>query len=125
MVETNEATACPSGGAALAARLILGGKFLDGVAANALGLVNWAVPRVELAQRAAEIVRGTASLRAAALAASKACIAVAGHSDRGGYTDELELARLLLNNAETRQRVEAFLAGSTGSSMQTKKGAAR
>jgi enoyl-CoA hydratase len=102
MVETNEATAYPSGGAALAARLILGAKILDGVAANALGLVNWAVPRVELAQRAAEIVCGIASLRAAALAASKACIAVTGHSDRGGYTDELELARLLLNNAETR-----------------------
>ena len=90
-----------------------------------LGVVNWAVPRVDLAQRAAEIVRGIASLPAAALAASKACIAAAGHSDRGGYTDELEFTRLLLNNAETRQRVEAFLAGSTGSSMQTKMGAAR
>jgi enoyl-CoA hydratase/carnithine racemase len=112
-------------GAALAARLILGAEILDGMAASALGVVNWAVPRVDLAQRAAEIVRGIASLPAAALAASKACIAAAGHSDRGGYTDELEFTRLLLNNAETRQRVEAFLAGSTGSSMQTKMGAAR
>jgi enoyl-CoA hydratase len=112
-------------GASLAARLILGAETLDGMAASVLGVVNWAVPRVDLAQRAAEIVRGIASLPAAALAASKACIAAAGHSDRGGYTDELEFTRLLLNNAETRQRVEAFLAGSTGSSMQTKKGAAR
>jgi enoyl-CoA hydratase len=112
-------------GAALAARLILGAEILDGMAASALGVVNWVVPRVDLAQRAAEIVRGIASLPAAALAASKACIAAAGHSDRGGYTDELEFTRLLLNNAETRQRVEAFLAGSTGSPMQTKKGAAR
>jgi len=112
-------------GPALAARLILGAEILDGVAASALGVVNWAVPRVELAQRAAEIVRGIASLSAAALAASKACIAAAGHSDRGGYTDELEFTRLLLNNAETRQRVDAFLAGSTGSSMHMKKGAAR
>jgi enoyl-CoA hydratase/carnithine racemase len=112
-------------GAALAARLILGAEILDGMAASALGVVNWAVPRVDLAQRAAEIVRGIASLPAAALAASKACIAAAGHSDRSGYTDELEFTRLLLNNAETRQRVEAFLAGSTGSSMQTKMGAAR
>ena len=112
-------------GPALAARLILGAEILDGLAASALGVVNWAVPRVELAQRAAEIVRGIASLSAAALAASKACIAAAGHSDRGGYTDELEFTRLLLNNAETRQRVDAFLAGSTGSSMHMKKGAAR
>jgi enoyl-CoA hydratase len=112
-------------GPALAARLILGAEILDGVAASALGVVNWAVPRVELAQRAAEIVRGIANLSAAALAASKACIAAAGHSDRGGYTDELEFTRLLLNNAETRQRVDAFLAGSTESSMHMKKGAAR
>jgi enoyl-CoA hydratase len=112
-------------GPALAARLILGAEIIDGAAASALGLVNWAVPRVALAQRAAEIVRGIASLPAAALAASKACIAAAGHSDRGGYTDELEFTRLLLNNAETRQRVEAFLADSAGSLMQRKKGAVR
>ena len=99
-------------GPATAARLILGAEILDGAAASELGVVHWAVPRVELAQRAAEIVRGIASLPAAALAASKACIAAAGHSDRGGYTDELEFTRLLLNNAETRQRVQAFLAGS-------------
>lgn len=112
-------------GPALAARLILGAEILDGVAASALGVVNWAVPRVDLAQRAAEIVRGIASLPAAALAASKACIAAAGHSDRGGYADELEFTRRLLNNSETRQRVEAFLAGAAGSSLQRKKGAVR
>jgi enoyl-CoA hydratase/carnithine racemase len=112
-------------GPAVAARLILGAEILDGTAASALGVVHWAASRVDLAQRAAEIVCGIASLPAAALAASKACIAAAGHSDRGGYTDELEFTRLLLNNAETRQRVEAFLADSAGSSMQTKRGAAR
>jgi enoyl-CoA hydratase/carnithine racemase len=110
-------------GPALAARLILGAEILDGAAACAVGVVNWAVPRVELAHHAAEIVRGIASLPAAALAASKACIAAAGHNDRGGYTDELESTRLLLNNAETRRRVEAFLADSTGASMPRKKGA--
>src|SRR5450830_1001631 len=110
-------------GAALAARLILGAEILDGMAASALGVVNWAVPRVDLAQRAAEIVRGIASLPAAALAASKACIAAANHSDRGGYTDELEFTRLLLSNPETRQRVQAFLAGQAESSKQIKKGA--
>jgi len=111
-------------GPATAARLILGAEILDGTAASKLGVVHWTVPRVELAQRATEIVRGIASLPAAALAASKACIAAAGHSDRGGYTDELEFTRLLLNNAETRQRVQAFLAGATESLKQTKKGAA-
>ena len=89
-----------------------------------LGVVHWAVPRAELAQRAAEMARRIAGLPAAALAASKACIAAAGHKDRGGYTDELEFTRLLLNDPETRQRVQAFLAGQAESSKQIKKGAA-
>jgi enoyl-CoA hydratase len=112
-------------GPALASRLILGAEILDGAAARVLGVVHWAVPRAELPARAAEIVRGIAGLPAAALAASKACIAAAGQSGRGGYTDELEFTRQLLNNAETRQRVQAFLAGSAESSKQAKRGAAR
>ncbi len=112
-------------GPAIAARLILGAEILDGVAARELGVVHWSAPRAELPQRAAAIARGIASLPAAALAASKACVAAAGHKDRGGYTDELEFTRLLLNNAETRQRVQAFLAGSAESSTQMKKGEAR
>jgi len=111
-------------GPALAARLILGVEILDGRTAAELGVVHWAAPRAELAQRAAEIVRGIAGLPAAALAASKACIAAAGHKDRGGYTDELEFTRRLLNDAETRQRVQAFLAGTAESSKQMNKGAA-
>ncbi len=96
-------------GPAVAARLILGAEVLDGRTASELGVVHWAVPRGELAQRAAEIARGIASLPAAALAASKACIAAAGPKDRGGFTDELEFTRLLLNDAETRQRVRALV----------------
>jgi enoyl-CoA hydratase/carnithine racemase len=111
-------------GPAVAARLILGAEILDGAAASELGVVHWAVPRAELAQRAAEMARRIAGLPAAALAASKACIAAAGHKDRGGYTDELEFTRLLLSNPETRQRVQAFLAGQAESSKQIKKGAA-
>lgn len=112
-------------GPATAARIILGAEVLDGTAASTLGVVHWAVPRAELAKRAVEIVRGIAGLSAAALTASKACIAVAAHGDRGGYADELEFTRMLFNNAETRQRVDAFLAGSAGPLMQTRKGAAR
>ena len=80
--------------------------------------------RAELAQRAAETARRIAGLPAAALAASKACIAAAGHKERGGYTDELEFTRLLLSNAETRQRVTAFLAGAAETSKPMKKGTA-
>ncbi len=110
-------------GPALASRLILGAEILDGVAAAGLGVVQWAAPRSELAQRAAEIARRIADLPSAALAASKACIAAAVPKERGGYMDELEYTRRLLNDAETRQRVEAFLAGSAET--QIKRGAAR
>jgi len=112
-------------GPATAARMILYAEVLTGSAACALGVVHWAVPRAELAQRAAEITRTIADLPAAALAASKACIAAAGHRERGGYTDELEFTRQLLGNAETRRRVEAFLADADEPSMEKKRGAAR
>lgn len=112
-------------GPAVAARLILGAEVLDGSAAAALGVVHWSTPRTELAQAAAAIARRIADLPAAALAASKACIAAAGHQERGGFTDELEFTRLLLSNPETRARVQAFLAGAAGASDQTKTGVAR
>ena len=98
-------------GPSVAARLILGAETIDGATARELGLVQWAVPRRELAERAAEIARRIAALPAAAVAASKACIAAAGESRGAGYSQELEATRLLLTNSETRQRVDAFLAG--------------
>lgn len=111
--------------AAIAKRLILGAEIIDGASAERLGVVHWAVPRADLAQRAAEVVRSIASLPAEALAASKACIAAAGNGDRSGYTHELEFTRLLFNKTDTRQRVEEFLAGAGGASVQMKRGAAR
>lgn len=112
-------------GPGVAARIILGAEILDGASASQLGMVHWAVPRVELAYRAAEIARGIASLPAAALAASKACVAAAIQNDRSGYSDELEYTRLLLSDAETRKRVQAFLAGTAESTKQAKSGAAQ
>jgi enoyl-CoA hydratase/carnithine racemase len=110
---------------AIAKRLILGAEIIDGATAAKLGVVHWAVARSELAQRAGEIVSGIASLPTDALAASKACIAAAANSDRRGYTYELEFTRLLLNNADTRTRVDEFLAGAAEPSMRMEKGAAR
>lgn len=112
-------------GPAVAARLILGAEVLDGAAAARLGVVHWSAPKAELAQTAGALARRIADLPAAALAASKVCIAAAGHKDRGGYTDELEATRLLLSHPETRARVQAFLAGSAGAPNQTKTGVAR
>lgn len=108
-------------GRAIAARLILGAEVLDGAAACQLGLAQWAFPRAELQQRAAEIAQRIAVLPAAALAASKACIIAASDPGRDGYTTELDATRLLLINAETRERVQAFLAGAANNAKTTKK----
>src|SRR6516225_9702120 len=67
-------------GRAVAARLILGAEVIDGAAACQLGIVQWAVPRAELAGRALEIAERIAALPAAALACSKACIAAAEYA---------------------------------------------
>lgn len=108
-------------GPALASRLILGAEVLDGATAAALGVVHWSVPRAELPARAAEIAKRIADLPAAALAASKACIAAASQPGRGGYTVELEFTRSLLTNPETQKRVQAFLAGATANDKPSKK----
>jgi enoyl-CoA hydratase/carnithine racemase len=110
-------------GASVAARLILGAEIVDGATACELGLVQWAAPRVELAERACAIARRVAALPAAALAASKACIAAAGEDGRGGYSDELEATRRLLMDSETRQGIDTFLARPAEQPMRTNTGA--
>lgn len=98
-------------GRGIASRLILGAEAVDGATAERLGLVQWACPRAELAGRAMEIVERIAGLPAVALAAAKRCVASAVLPGRGGYGDELELTRELQTDAETRERVGAFVAG--------------
>jgi enoyl-CoA hydratase len=99
-------------GPAVAKRLILGAEAVDGAAAAALGLVQWAVPRDALAAFAAGVADRLGALPRAALAAAKSCIAASGDPARDGYEEELAATReLLLHEPETRERVEAFLAG--------------
>lgn len=97
-------------GRSAAARVILTCETADGATAQSLGLVQWAVPRAELAARAAQIVAEIAELPAAALAACKSCIAAAGDPARDGYAEELEASRRLYGDEATRRRVAAFLA---------------
>ncbi|MBI4273920.1 MAG: enoyl-CoA hydratase/isomerase family protein [Rhizobiales bacterium] len=98
-------------GRAVATRMILGAEVVNGITAATLGIVHWSFPRAELAARADVIVRRIASLPAAALAASKSCIAASAEPGRGGYFDEIEATRRLLTTLETHTRVEAFLTG--------------
>jgi enoyl-CoA hydratase/carnithine racemase len=98
-------------GRGLASRLILGAEAVDGAGAERLGLVQWSCPRAELSARAAGIASRIADLPASALAEAKRCIASAATPGRGGYSDELESTRDLQTDAETRERVSAFIAG--------------
>jgi enoyl-CoA hydratase/carnithine racemase len=110
-------------GPSAASRLILSAEVLDGNRAREFGVVQWAFPRAELAERTLEIARRVAELPVAALAGCKACMAVAREPGRGGFADELEVTRRLLTNNETQQRVEAFLAGQAAGAGSKKGGA--
>lgn len=99
-------------GPAVAKRLILGAEVMDGATAMALGVVHWAVPRVDLADYAAVLADRLKQLPRAAVAAAKSCIYARLDPSRNGYEEELAATRdLLLNEPETRSRVESFLAG--------------
>ena len=98
-------------GRPVASRLILGAEVVDGAEAVRLGLAQWAVARAELGTAAAKIAQNIAGLPAAALAASKKCIAAAAEPGDRGYLGELSETRRLSTNPETRERVAAFLAG--------------
>ncbi|MFO1317967.1 MAG: enoyl-CoA hydratase/isomerase family protein [Burkholderiales bacterium] len=97
-------------GEGVAKRLILGAEVLAGAEAQRLGLVQWAYPRAELAERARALAQRIAAMPRAALAANKACIAAAGSPARDGYADEIAATRALYESAETRERVARFLA---------------
>ncbi|HET9717887.1 MAG TPA: enoyl-CoA hydratase/isomerase family protein [Pseudolabrys sp.] len=112
-------------GPALAKRLIFGAEIVDGTTAVELGVVQWSVPRTDLARAAGAIARDMASLPGAALAASKTCIAAAENADREGYVRELEFTRRLFESSDTRRRVDEFLAGAAAPPVQMKTGAAR
>lgn len=107
-------------GRSTAARVILTSEMADGAMAEALGLVQWAVPRAELPARAARSAAEIAELPARALAACKSCIAAAGDPARDGFAEEIDASRRLYGDAATRERVQAFLARSAHSTTTEK-----
>lgn len=96
-------------GRGVASRLILGAEILDGHAAQALGLVQWSVPRTDLQTQAQEIASRIAALSSSAIAESKRCIAAAHQWDGRGYGMEIEATRRLYQDADTQKRIRTFL----------------
>ena len=98
-------------GPAVAARIILTADRVDGRAARELGMVQWAVPRAELAAEARKIAERVAGLSPLSLAASKVCMRLARDPERNGFAAETDWTARLLATEETRRRVADFLSG--------------
>jgi enoyl-CoA hydratase len=97
-------------GPGLAKRLILGAETVDGATAERLGLVQWSLPRAELADGARALAERMAAQPRAATSAAKQCIAAALDGARDGFAEELAQTRRLYQHPVTRERVAAFLA---------------
>jgi enoyl-CoA hydratase/carnithine racemase len=96
-------------GRGVAARMILTAEPVDGRAALELGIVQWAVPRAELAGEAQRIAARIAALPAPALEVAKELIASHGPHHDAGYALEREMGGALLLTAEAQERITAFL----------------
>jgi enoyl-CoA hydratase len=97
-------------GRGVAARVILTAEPIDGKTAASLGMVEWVVPRAEIAERARAIVDRLAALPAHAQRVAKQCIR--GFADTGvlGFQLERDLGGALLDSARTQQLIGEFLA---------------
>jgi enoyl-CoA hydratase/carnithine racemase len=96
-------------GPGIARRLILTAEVLDGRQAQAFGLVQWVAPAAELGAFAKGIAERIVRMSPAALAACKHCFSAADAVLHDGMLIELLETHKLLNTADTRKRVAAFL----------------
>lgn len=96
-------------GPGVARRLILGAEMVNGEKACELGLVQWAIAPQQLEAWTRELVASLAGLPAAALAASKRCLAAAEQAGESGFALELHETRQLLGREDTRERIAKFL----------------
>lgn len=99
-------------GPGLAKRLILGAESVDGATAERLGMVQWSLPRAELADAARALAERIAALPRQATSAAKECIAAAQDCARDGFAEEIAHTRQLYQHPDTRKRVADFLARS-------------
>jgi enoyl-CoA hydratase len=97
-------------GRGVAARVILTAEPIDGSTAAALGMVEWVVPRAEIADRACAIADRLAALPAHAQRVAKQCIR--GFADTGthGFQLERDLGGALLDSVRTQELIGEFLA---------------
>jgi len=98
-------------GRGTAARLILAGEVVDGLTAERLGIVQWAVDHESLSGEAEALAARIDSLSLGSTREAKRLIAAALDPARDGYAEELEADRRLFDTEDTRERLAQFLAG--------------
>ncbi len=96
-------------GQGTAKRLILGAELIDGAEALRLGIVQWALPREQLAGWTRELASRLSRMPQAALVASKRCIQAEGDPKRDGFADEIGATQGLYDHPETVAKVSEFL----------------
>jgi len=96
-------------GRGTAARLILSAEPVDGATARALGIVQWSVPREQLAAQAARVADRIAGLPLPALKVGKELVVAFGAGHDTGYELERELGGRLLLTPEAQERITAFI----------------
>lgn len=96
-------------GRGIASRLILTAEPVSGAEAARLGVVQWAVPKAELAAEAAKVASRLGGLPLPALKVAKELIAAHGAGHEAGYALERELGGGLLLSSEAQERITAFI----------------
>ena len=81
----------------MASRVILSGDMLDGLAAERLGIVQWAFGPEDLERCTRDIAARIAALAPAAVRAAKSLIAAAGDPARDGFAEERAADRSLMS----------------------------
>ena len=97
-------------GRGVAARVILTAEPIDGRTAAALGMVEWVVPRAEIAEKARAIADRLAAMPAPAQKVAKQCIRGFGDTGMLGFQLERDLGGALLDSPRTQQLIHEFLA---------------
>jgi enoyl-CoA hydratase len=93
-----------------AMRFIATAELVRAPDALAAGLIEWVFPDEAFGEAADAIARRLATQPREALQAAKSCIAATADPSRDGFAEEIEAPRRLMGTAETRARINDFVA---------------
>ena len=96
-------------GRAVASRLILTGETITAAEAHRIGVVQWCVEPVQIAEEAARIAARIAAFPRHATAGAKSAIFAAADPGVDGFARETEVVRSCFESSATRALVAGFL----------------